>query len=57
MTDQERNGVLEEAEDAMLGAFADMNAVYLFTTGFDYRIISARDAIRALKRPSGDQQP
>ena len=50
MTDEERNAVLEEAEDAMLMAFVDMNEAYLFTTGFDSRIIAARDAIRALKR-------
>lgn len=52
MTDEERNAVLEEAEEAMLGEFADMSSAYLFTSGFDYRIIAARDAIRALKRPS-----
>lgn len=49
MTNEERNAVLEEAEDAMLGAFADMMPSFLFTTGFDSRIIAARDAIRALK--------
>ena len=52
----ERNAVLEEAEDAMLAVFEEMNHVYLFTSGFDSRIIQARDAIRALKRPSGDEQ-
>jgi hypothetical protein len=41
---------LEEAEDAMLGVFSEMSHTYLFTTGFDSRIIEARDAIRALKR-------
>ena len=50
MTDEERNAVLEEAEDAMLAVFENMNRVYLFTSGFDSRIIDARDAIRALKR-------
>jgi hypothetical protein len=50
VTDTERNAVLEEAEDAMLEVFECMNPVYLFTTGFDYRILKARDAIRALKR-------
>ena len=49
MTNEERNALLEEAEDAMLWAFADMSSAYLFTTGFDYRIIAARDAIRALR--------
>lgn len=50
MTNEERNAVLEEAEDAMLSVFADMDRAYLFTSGFDSRIIAARDAIRALKR-------
>ena len=45
-----RNATLEEAEDAMLGVFSEMDMAYLFTSGFDYRIISARNAIRALKR-------
>mgnify|MGYP001605980810 CR=1 FL=1 len=49
MTKEERNALLEEAENAMLDAFADMDRAYLFTTGFDYRIIEARDAIRALR--------
>lgn len=44
-----RDKALEEAEDAMLGAFASMDRAYLFTSGFDSRIIDARDAIRALK--------
>ena len=52
----QRDAVLEEAEDAMLGAFADMDATYLFTTGFDSRIIEARDAIRALKRLSRSEE-
>ena len=34
----------------MLKVFSEMNHVYLFTSGFDSRIIEARDAIRALKR-------
>lgn len=53
MTDSDisklRNDTLDAAEDAMLGAFADMDRIYLFTSGFDDRIIRARDAIRALK--------
>lgn len=40
---------IERCEDAMLGAFSDMSMAYLFTSGFDNRIIKARDAIRALK--------
>ena len=43
------NDALEKAEDAMLEVFADMDRAYLFTSGFDNRIIDARDAIRALK--------
>ena len=50
MTDKERNDLLEEAEDAMLAVFSDMDKVDLFTSGFDSRIIAARDSIRALKR-------
>ena len=49
----DRNAVLEEAENAMLGVFENMNSAYLFTSGFDSRIIEARDAIRALKSPRG----
>ncbi len=48
-----RNAALEDAEDAMLGVFAGINQAYLFTSGFDNRIIDARDAIRALKREGG----
>lgn len=44
------NDALEKAEDAMLGVFADMDRAYLFTSGFDSRIIDARDAIRSLKK-------
>lgn len=54
MTDEERNALLEQAEDAMLGAFAGMSSVYLFTSGFDNRIIDARDAIRALRTDQRD---
>jgi hypothetical protein len=47
--ERRRNEILEEAEDAMLAVFGDMDRIYLFTSGFDSRIIEARDAIRALK--------
>ena len=48
-----RNAVLEDAEHAMIGVFADMDRGYLFTSGFINRIMDARDAIRALKREGG----
>ncbi len=57
MTNEERNAVLEEAEDAMLAVFEEMNRAYLFTSGFDTRIIQARDAIRALRRSGDIPQP
>ena len=41
----------------MLGVFSEMNQVYLLTSGFDSRIIQARDAIRALKREFDIDQP
>jgi hypothetical protein len=52
-----RDAILEEAEDAMLAVFSDMSMAYLFTSGFDSRIMKARDAIRALRSlPQKDEQ-